>query len=67
MALHTATVYLTEAEHIFDDLEVRIGKYVRILNDPHITVVNPLTSPLNVSLQRMLCLTMDKLTTNNSN
>jgi 2'-5' RNA ligase len=41
MALHTATVYLPEAEHIFDDLEVTIGKYLRILTDPHITVVNP--------------------------
>jgi 2'-5' RNA ligase len=49
MALHTATVYLPEAGHIFDDLEVRIGKYLRILTDPHITVVNPFYPKVPIS------------------
>jgi 2'-5' RNA ligase len=49
MALHTATVYLPEVEHIFDELDVRIGKYLRILTDPHITVVNPFYPKVPIS------------------
>jgi 2'-5' RNA ligase len=50
MALHTTTVYLPEAGHIFDDLEVRIGKYFRIVADPHITVVNPFYPKVPISV-----------------
>jgi 2'-5' RNA ligase len=57
MALHTATVYLPEAEYIFNDLEVRIGKYFRILTDPHITVVNPFypKAPISVIERKLQC------------
>jgi 2'-5' RNA ligase len=55
MALHTATVYLPEAEHIFNELEARVGRYLRILTDPHITVVNPFYPkvPISVIEQRL--------------